>query len=97
MNRHARCAGPGLRLHDCPSPVRVRDGDMLSRKTFETNQRLGRPGAWTLHSPRWTSGRTRHLNLEEVLPAQSERVRISGINGSEFPEPTTLRTLRLEC
>jgi hypothetical protein len=26
--------------------------------------------------------------LEEVLPAKSERVRISGINGSEFPEPT---------
>jgi DNA replication protein DnaC len=36
------------------------------------------------------SGRTRHLNLEEVLPAKSERVRISGINGSEFPEPTSL-------
>ena len=34
------------------------------------------------------SGRTRHLNLE-VLPARSERVRISRINGSEFPEPTT--------
>jgi DNA replication protein DnaC len=32
------------------------------------------------------SGRTRHLKLEEVLPA--ERVRISGIDGSEFPEPT---------
>ena len=35
------------------------------------------------------SGRTRHLNLDEVLPANSERVRISGINGSEFPEPTS--------
>ena len=35
------------------------------------------------------SGRTRHLNLEEALPARSERLRISGINGSEFPEPTT--------
>ena len=34
------------------------------------------------------SGRTRHLNLDGVLPAKSERVRISGINGSEFPEPT---------
>jgi DNA replication protein DnaC len=34
------------------------------------------------------SGRTRHLNLEEALPASSERLRISGINGSEFPEPT---------
>jgi DNA replication protein DnaC len=34
------------------------------------------------------SGRTRHLNLEEVFPATSERVRISGIDGSEFPEPT---------
>ena len=33
------------------------------------------------------SGRTRHLNLEEVLPEKSERVRISGNNGSEFPEP----------
>jgi DNA replication protein DnaC len=35
------------------------------------------------------SGRTRHLNLEEALPAKSERLRISGISGSEFPEPTT--------
>jgi DNA replication protein DnaC len=35
------------------------------------------------------SGRTRHLNLEEVLPENSERGRISGNNGSEFPEPTT--------
>jgi DNA replication protein DnaC len=35
------------------------------------------------------SGRTRHLNLEEVLPEKLEPVRISGNNGSEFPEPTT--------
>jgi DNA replication protein DnaC len=35
------------------------------------------------------SGRTRHLNLEEASPAKAERLRISGINGSEFPEPTT--------
>jgi len=34
------------------------------------------------------SGRTRHLNLEQLLPAKPERVRISGITGSEFPEPT---------
>ena len=34
------------------------------------------------------SGRTRHQNLEEVLPAASERVRISGICVPEFPEPT---------
>jgi DNA replication protein DnaC len=34
------------------------------------------------------SGRTRHLNLEQVLPSNAERLRISGINGSEFPEPT---------
>ena len=39
------------------------------------------------------SGRTRHLNLEEVLPAKSERVRISGINGSEFPEPTVQKSV----
>jgi DNA replication protein DnaC len=37
------------------------------------------------------SGRTRHLKLEEVLPAESERVRISGIDGSEFPEPTSMQ------
>jgi DNA replication protein DnaC len=37
------------------------------------------------------SGRTRHLNLDEILPAKSERLRISGINGSEFPEPTAQR------
>ena len=34
------------------------------------------------------SGRTRHLNLEEVSPSKADRLRISGINGSEFPEPT---------
>ena len=34
------------------------------------------------------SGRTRHLKLEEVLPSSTERLRISGIGGSEFPEPT---------
>src|ERR1700739_2156856 len=34
------------------------------------------------------SGRTRHLKLEQVLPSKAERLRISGINGSEFPEPT---------
>ena len=34
------------------------------------------------------SGRTRHLNLEEASPAKAQRLRISGINGSEFPEPT---------
>ena len=37
------------------------------------------------------SGRTRHLDLEEALPAMSDRVRISGNNGSEFPEPTQTR------
>jgi DNA replication protein DnaC len=36
------------------------------------------------------SGRTRHLNLEQVLPCKAERLRISGINGSEFPEPTAV-------
>ena len=36
------------------------------------------------------SGRTRHLNLEEVWPATGERLRISGITGSEFPEPTRI-------
>src|SRR5437588_7291499 len=35
------------------------------------------------------SGRTRHLNLEELLPAVAERARISGIRVPEFPEPTT--------
>jgi hypothetical protein len=34
------------------------------------------------------SGRTRHLNLEETLPANTKRLRIFGIGGSEFPEPT---------
>ena len=34
------------------------------------------------------SGRTRHLNLEEILPAKTERVIVSGISGSEVPEPT---------
>ena len=34
------------------------------------------------------SGRTRHLKLEETLPGGTERFRISGKSGSEFPEPT---------
>ena len=34
------------------------------------------------------SGRTRHLNLEEILPASTDRARISGIDVPEFPEPT---------
>jgi IstB-like ATP binding protein len=34
------------------------------------------------------SGRTRHLNLEEALPAAAGRARISGIRVPEFPEPT---------
>src|SRR5262244_925492 len=34
------------------------------------------------------SGRTRHLNLEQTLLPTAERLRISGISGSEFPEPT---------
>ncbi|MFZ3334171.1 MAG: ATP-binding protein, partial [Candidatus Acidiferrales bacterium] len=37
------------------------------------------------------SGRTRHLNLEETLPENTKRLRISGIGGSELPEPTVLR------
>jgi DNA replication protein DnaC len=37
------------------------------------------------------SGRTRHLNLEEALPQTDDRLRISGIAGSEFPEPTAGR------
>jgi len=36
------------------------------------------------------SGRTRHLNLEEVLPAAADRARISGIRVPEFPEPTNM-------
>ena len=40
------------------------------------------------------SGRTRHLNLEEILPAGADRARISGINAPEFPEPTALKRQR---
>jgi len=36
------------------------------------------------------SGRTRHLNLEQVSSSKAERLRISGINGSQFPEPTSV-------
>lgn len=35
------------------------------------------------------SGRTRHLNLEETLQENTKRLRISGIDGSELPEPTS--------
>ncbi len=37
------------------------------------------------------SGRTRHLNLEETLQENTKRLRISGIDGSELPEPTKRR------
>jgi DNA replication protein DnaC len=40
------------------------------------------------------SGRTRHLNLEEILPAGTDRARISGIDVPEFPEPTAFQVLR---
>ncbi len=43
------------------------------------------------------SGRTRHLNLEEVLPAAAERARISGISVPEFPEPTPVVFRRTLC
>jgi hypothetical protein len=36
------------------------------------------------------SGRTRHLHSDQALPSQAERLRISGINGSEFTEPTSV-------
>jgi len=36
------------------------------------------------------SGRTRHLKLDETLLPKAERLRISGISGSEFAEPTNL-------
>ncbi|MGA8555919.1 MAG: IS21-like element helper ATPase IstB, partial [Candidatus Acidiferrales bacterium] len=39
------------------------------------------------------SGRTRHLNPEENLPENTKRLRISGIDGSDFPEPTLVRGL----
>jgi DNA replication protein DnaC len=43
------------------------------------------------------SGRTRHLNLEEILPTTTERARISGITVPEFPEPTNLRETKEFC
>jgi len=48
------------------------------------------------------SGRTRHLNLEATSPSEADRLRISGVNGSEFPEPTTIfptyaRTTEDQC
>ena len=42
------------------------------------------------------SGRTRHLNLEETLPAGVERARISGISVPEFPEPTSAAALVID-
>src|SRR2546428_11534063 len=39
------------------------------------------------------SGRTRHLKLEDPLPGSTERLRISGIRGSEFPEPTVQKVV----
>jgi hypothetical protein len=40
------------------------------------------------------SRRTRHLNPEETLPENTKRLRISGIAGSEFPEPTSRNSRR---
>src|ERR1700757_4106724 len=34
------------------------------------------------------SGRTRHINFDDALPATANRARISGISVPEFPEPT---------
>ena len=42
------------------------------------------------------SGRTRHLNPEETLPENTKRLRISGIGGSEFPEPTKVDVAPLQ-
>jgi DNA replication protein DnaC len=42
------------------------------------------------------SGRTRHLNQEEILPAGTDRARISGIDVPEFPEPTIVSLLWFE-
>jgi DNA replication protein DnaC len=42
------------------------------------------------------SGRTRHLNLQEILPAGADRARISGIDVPEFPEPTATTFDRFE-
>jgi len=42
------------------------------------------------------SGRTRHLNLEDSLLPKTQRVRISGIGSSEFPEPTIGPKIRLK-
>src|SRR3989475_13013810 len=42
------------------------------------------------------SGRTRHLKLEDPLPGSTERLRISGIRGSEFPEPTSRNLYSIE-
>jgi DNA replication protein DnaC len=38
------------------------------------------------------SGRTRHLKLDDPLLQSEEQLRISGISGSEFPEPTASLT-----
>ena len=43
------------------------------------------------------SGRTRHLNPEETLPENTKRLRISGIGGSGFPEPTKIRFGQSSC
>jgi len=53
----------------------------------------------TLRSLRWTLGDAEEtffttaaeLNLEESLPPDTKRLRISGIGGSELPEPTGRR------
>ena len=41
------------------------------------------------------SGRTRHLNLEETLQENTKQLRISGIGGSELPEPTLVVSARM--
>jgi DNA replication protein DnaC len=39
------------------------------------------------------SGRTHHLRLEDNLLSSSEQLKIPGINGSQFPEPTQVSPL----
>jgi len=39
------------------------------------------------------SGRTRHLNLEETLPENTKRLRISGIGAQNFRNPQGLNVI----
>jgi len=74
---------------------RFHDQEDLAQQLIEWHREVNQERACRIHLD-GPSGRTRHLNPEETLPEDTKRLRISGIGGSEFPEPTG-RQVKVGC